>query len=220
MLKLPEMMRRFISGSVLALVVSVVVQAGPPQAGFFKNIDAGAMGGLSMSRMWGLEAKEKLWKPGGWIGAYILFPVADNLYLRPEVNFTMRGYRYSYANESDLQNDRSSAGLDLNYLDFPLLLQFAVPIDEKLIPEIFLGPVVSRNISAVARTRVGETVTSNEVDNIRKIDLGIVAGARIPYRGRFYINLRGGFGILSIIDVEHPPEKHNLWLSAGGEYCF
>jgi len=190
------------------------------QAGTSEKREAGIMGGMTVARLWGDHVTKESWKPGGWLGAYLLTPVADNLNFRPEINFSMRGYHYLYTNENDLQGDKSEAILRLNYLDFPLLFQFAITINESLVPDVVFGPYAAWNISAVSSNKVGDSEISDEVDSVRKYDLGIIAGGRLHYGGHFYINLRGGAGLIPIVDKSNPPRKYNLWITAGLQYRF
>lgn len=181
---------------------------------------SGIMGGMTIARLWGDHVTKESWNPGGWFGAYLFFPVAENLYFRPEINFSMRGYRYHYVNENDLQGDESEAILRLNYLDFPLLLQFAITVNESLVPDVVFGPYAAWNISAVASNKFGDSVISEDVSSVRKYDLGFIVGSRLHYAGHFYINLRGGAGLISIVDKPNPPRKYNLWIMAGLQYRF
>lgn len=206
--------------ALLILLAASGLRAGMLPHGFFREAELGVTGGLSMARMWGLEAKDRDWKAGGWGGVYAVLPVAENLSFRPEVNFTMKGYRYSFYEDEILPNHKIYASLDLNYLDFPLLLQFAIPVQDGLVPEFIFGPVLSLNLAGIARSRTGKVKTSYKADNIRKTDLGIIAGARIRYKGRLFVNVRAGAGFLSIIDVQLPPKRYNLWGMAGIEYSF
>jgi len=180
----------------------------------------GLMGGITVARLWGDHVTKESWNPGGWLGAYLLTPVADNLYFRPEINFNMRGYHYIYENENDRPGDKREAILRLNYLDFPLLFQFAVSINESLVPDIVFGPYIAWNISATSSNKVGGSEIIEDVDCVRKYDLGVIAGSRLHYAGHFYIDLRGGAGLLPIVDKSNPPRKYNLWILAGLEYRF
>ncbi len=173
-----------------------------------------------MARLWGDHVTKESWSPGGWLGGYLLYPFAENLHFRPEINLCMRGYRYLYTNENDLQGDKSEAILRLNYLDFPLLFQFAITINESLMPDVVFGPYAAWNLSAVARNKIGGSVVSNDVESIRKYDVGFIAGSRLRYTGHFYINLRAGAGLLPIVNKSNPSRKYNLWVLAGIQYRF
>ncbi|MBN2601641.1 MAG: PorT family protein [Candidatus Marinimicrobia bacterium] len=181
---------------------------------------SGIMGGMTITRLWGDHVTNESWNSGGWLGTYLLSPVADNLFFRPEINFNMRGYHYIYEDENDRPGDKREATLRLNYLDFPLLFQFAVSVNETLVPDMVIGPYVAWNISATSSNKVGDTEIVEDVDSVRKYDLGIIAGSRIHYAGHFHINLRSGAGLLPIVDKSNPPRKYNLWILVGLEYRF
>ncbi|MDO9549023.1 MAG: porin family protein [Candidatus Marinimicrobia bacterium] len=204
---------------ILALIMIFGMSA-QTQAGISEKRECGIMGGMTAARLWGDHVTKESWSPGGWFGTYLLIPVADNLNFRPEINFNMRGYRYLYTNENDLQGDKSEAILRLNYLDFPLLFQFAITINESLVPDVVFGPYTAWNISATARNKFGDSEISDDIDSVRKYDLGVIAGGRLHYSGHFYIDLRGGAGLLPIVDKSNPPRKYNLWILAGLQYRF
>jgi hypothetical protein len=182
------------------------------------SMEKGLMGGVSAAKLWGLEANTPLWKPGFWAGIYCVVPIAKNLNLRPEFNFSMKGYRYSYVIDGASQNNRSYASLRLNYLDIPVLFQFSVTVSENLTIDVFIGPCTSVNLKATVSNKIGDEVVDNVATTVRKLDLGAIAGLRVPVTSRLYFNLRGGCGLLPIIDVKYPPQKYNLW-SCGGIEC-
>jgi len=204
--------------SVCIILLYLVLKM--PTLANVKIEQSGIMSGITVARLWGDHVTKESWNPGGWLGAYLLTPVSDNLYFRPEINFNMRGYHYIYENENDRPGDKREAILRLNYLDFPLLFQFAVSVNESLVPDIVFGPYIAWNISATSSNKVGDTEIVEDVDSVRKYDLGVIAGSRLYYSGHFYINLRGGAGLLPIVDKSNPPRKYNLWVLAGLEYRF
>ena len=73
------------------------------------SLEKGFMGGVTAAKLWGLEANAPLWKPGFWAGIYCIIPIANNLNLRPEFDFSMRGYRYSYVVSGASQDHRRYA---------------------------------------------------------------------------------------------------------------
>ncbi|MBU1064164.1 PorT family protein [bacterium] len=212
-----DLRRLFWKILVLLMIFGMLAQT---PAGISEKRECGLMGGMTAARLWGDHVTKESWNPGGWLGAYLLTPVANNLYFRPEISFNMRGYRYLYANENDLQGDKSEAILRLNYLDFPLLFQFAISINESLVPDVVFGPYAAWNISATARNKIGNSEFIAELESVRKYDLGFIVGSRLHYSGHFYINLRGGAGLLPIVDKSNPPRKYNLWILAGLQYRF
>ena len=187
------------------------------EANSFLSLENGFMAGVTAAKLWGLEANTPLWKPGFWAGIYCIVPIANNLSLRPEFDFSMKGYRYSFVVSGGSQDYRRYASLKLNYLDIPVLIQFSVMISEQLTPDFFIGPYVSINLKAAASSKVGDEVVDNVVNTVRRFDAGAIAGFRTPVSHRLYFDLRGGGGFLTIIRVKHPPEKYNLWLGGGIE---
>ena len=99
----------------LSIGIIFLIAVNTPAYGM-KIVQSGVMGGVTVARLWGLQVSQESWNVGAWAGVYLLVPVADNFYFRPEVNFSMRGYRYLYENENDLQGDKSEAILRLNYI--------------------------------------------------------------------------------------------------------
>ena len=191
-----------------------------PLAARVKITQSGIMGGVTLAELWGAYVTKESWNIGGWAGAYVLIPVADNFHFRPEINYNMRGYHYFYDNINNPMGEKNEAMLRLNYVDFPMLFQFAVTVNESLAPDVVFGPYVGWNVSSQSKIIIGELEHSEVENNIRKYDLGVIAGSRLLYAGHFYINLRGGAGLISIVDKTNPPRKYNLWVLAGLEYRF
>ncbi len=184
------------------------------------EIKFGIAGGVVMSQLWGIQASSDSWKPGVWLGGFCLMPIAENFLFRPEINFNMRGYRHLYENESDPNGAENKAILDLHYIDFPMLFQFSIEVNETLTPDVVFGPYLGLNTAAYSKNKIGDSAVTEELESIRKFDLGVIAGGRLHYAGNFYLNLRGGAGIIPIINKKNPPKKYNLWIIAGVQYCF
>ncbi|HDP69000.1 MAG TPA: PorT family protein [Candidatus Marinimicrobia bacterium] len=214
------MQGRQIAHSIFIKIIILWVLCGTTGQSKIAMVQKGALGGMTAARLWGAHVTKESWRMGGWLGVYILTPVADNLYFRPELSLCMRGYRLLYENPSDLQDDLSEAILELTYLDLPLLFQSSIPVDKDLNTDIFFGAYLSWNISATAANKFGDSKIEDEVNSIRKYDLGFIAGSQLQVSEHCYAQLRGCAGILPVSDTTNPSRKYNLWIAAGLQYRF
>lgn len=201
-------------------IILLCMLSGPTATGQLHMVQKGLVGGMTVARLWGAHVTKESWRLGSWLGIYTLIPMAENLNFRPEITICMRGYRLLYENPADLQDDKSEALLELTYLDLPLLFQSAIPIDQELFTDLFFGSYISWNIAATAANKFGDSKIEDEVNSVRKYDLGFLVGGQLQVSEHFYAQLRGCAGILPVSDTSNPSHKFNLWIAGGLQYGF
>jgi hypothetical protein len=151
-----------------------------------KKIGFGVQAGWSMSRISGDTFDGK----AGFIGgAHVVFPVAGNFYVQPEVNFQQLGGKYrseAFAIGDILYRD---AELKTSYVNVPVLMKYRFePIDL----DVFIGPQVGLKLSAKNKVGDGETF---DAYNVKDTDIAGVYGLeyclRLPdSRANLVLNAR------------------------------
>lgn len=121
---------------------------------------------------------------------YQLAPGRGIFALQPELLYAPKGG--SYENESlNIREDYR-----LEYLELPVLLKFAIPIDETIYPNIFFGPQVGFRLSETydVSTTSGSGLTISRNPDTRGVDYGGVFGGGVDFRlDGFWIGLGGRY---------------------------
>lgn len=154
-------------------------------------------------------------KVGFHIGAYGQFNLSEKISILPEFNFTQRGTKIDYPSPS------SDVGINLNYLEFPIIISYA--IRKKF--AIDLGPSFSYKLSAIAKGN-GSSNNVNDLYN-KDFDYGIASGLRFNLTDKFSIIGRYYFGLGTVdrvvyVDVNNSNRTdikfHNRTIQVGLGY--
>jgi hypothetical protein len=142
----------------------------------------GAYVGYSRTDLKGADAQDAEARQGALTGVYLHFPLSRVFAIRPELTFALKG-------GSTSTDDGSVFDIELAYLEFPVLAQFAVPTG-RFRPVLFAGPAPALRIGCdfllftpqgpgdpVLQNRV--TCGRDEVAVVRTLDLGFVVGGGI-----------------------------------------
>lgn len=101
-------------------------------------------GGLAQLRgeedVFGDDATD--WKTGFTAGAFVRFPLTERFSVQPELLFKQEGGSISESFVEDGQDVRVDMGLNVSYLEIPVLLAYEVPLQSRLRPSVYAGPYV------------------------------------------------------------------------------
>jgi hypothetical protein len=170
---------------VLALL-GVPTVASPQEVGF------GVKGGLNLASMHfdPDPIADFGFRPGLVLGGFVSWPMSSRLAIQPEGLFSQKG-----ANGSDEGVD---GWIHLDYLEVPVLVQYALSESSSRTFNVFGGPSLGFNIKAKAGADVGdESVDEDISEDIEKFDFGVVFGAGVNF-GRFTVDGRYTFGLSNI----------------------
>jgi outer membrane protein with beta-barrel domain len=141
----------------------------------------GAYVGYSRTDLKGAGAQEAEARQGALTGVYLHFPLSRAFAIRPELTFALKG-------GSITTDDGSVRDIELAYLEFPVLAQFAVPTG-RFRPVLFAGPAPALRIGCDLLLFIpqgpGDPVlqerrTCGRDDvAVRTLDLGFVVGGGI-----------------------------------------
>lgn len=140
----------------------------------------GVMGGASSTTIGGKDAEDTDRRTGLLAGVYLVKPIAGSLSLRPELLFSQKGVKTTFA-EDELQGD---VDLKLSYIDVPVLLQLEPSTQGAARPHVYAGPSFGFKTNCELEASSGEESGSIDCDDgfdLKSFDLGGVIGAGIGF---------------------------------------
>lgn len=141
-------------------------------------------------------------------GGFAVLPVGGPLAVQIEALYSQKGSKLS------LEGTEIEAALELNYLDFPLLARFQVPGSGTTRFHAFVGPSLGYRISARSKLTdytfdFAEGSSENIEDDVKRFDLGLVAGAGADIGRRFVVDARYSWGLGSL-SKDDPDENFTI----------
>jgi hypothetical protein len=132
--------------------------------------------------------------PGG--GGFVALPVAGPLALQIEALFTPKGAKLP-------EESGASATFLLDYLEFPLLGRITVFHSSSRAFHVFGGPSAAIRVNAklkIAQSGGGFTsgVSEDISSQVKRFDLGLIAGAGVNAGRHLVIDARYGWGLSDI----------------------
>jgi len=185
----------------LAAVLFVVLGAASPSA---EGVVTGLKAGLSIAKITGSDAGDADWRTAGALGAFLTYRVNDIFAVQPELLYAMKGAETEGVEDFGDGLEPYKATMKLDYIEIPLLAVVSVPTQVRVKPFVYAGPALAFNISSSGEVRVRSVSFERDVEGIKSVDLGIVAGAGFEYRfesGSILFDARYDAGIVSIDDT-------------------
>jgi hypothetical protein len=186
------------------LVMTVLVA---PAAAAAQEVGFGVKGGINLATFDFDEdpGGDLGLKPGVALGAFVRLPVGERLAIQPEGFFSQKG--------TDVSNAGVDAWVRLDYLEVPVLVQYAIAKSSTRAFNVFGGPSVAFNLRAESGAEVGgETVDTDIDEDIEDFDFGIVVGAGVDF-GRLTLDGRYTFGVSNISTDSGDPKARNRTLA-------
>ncbi len=186
---------------ILMLVMTLPSAFAQPKAyGSFK-------GGLNLADLWGEESENLDTKKAFAFGGSIAFVVSKQVYIQPEILYTMKGAKA----EEEEMGAKAEFDVRLAYLEIPVLVKLMVPTQGNVAPHFFAGPAIAFCLSAETNVRVkyhGAVLEDETVDiqnDVQDIDFGLVFGGGVDFAvdpGKITTEFRYTHGAMSIFEDE------------------
>jgi hypothetical protein len=159
----------------------VCLIAGPRPGEAQEGPAVGAQVGYSRADLIGEASDLVEGRQGAITGVYLHLPVNRMLSLRPEVLFSLKGGRTLVLITGTATE--ALADIELAYLEVPLLARWTLPRG-RYRPAVFGGPSAALRIGCdilfiVATDSTRRTCGEDDVGDVRRFDLGWIAGAAI-----------------------------------------
>jgi hypothetical protein len=137
---------------------------------------------------------------GFQIGVFNTFDISTHFKFQPEIYYSIRG---GDASETFLF-ERIKFKVRINYLEFPLLLKYEIPLKGRFIPELFLGPYAALKLSAKKHKEISGKKETTDLENVKTFDYGVVFGGGIEVNigsGQLILEIRSSYGLNNIMTM-------------------
>lgn len=128
-------------------------------------------------------------KFGFMVGVSAEMPVSSSLSVQPELLYAQKG-----GTEDDVD-------VNLNYLELPVLVKYALPVGGRFVPSLYAGPYAGYSLTREIEIDGGGSESAD--DFIKRFDYGAVFGVDLGYRfaGRAAtVGLRYDLGLANVFD--------------------
>jgi hypothetical protein len=150
-------------------------------------------------------------KVGALFGGFVTVPFWNRLSVQPELQFVMKGVKLNEAGGGTLT-------ASLRYLEFPVLLRYAVPVGEHT-GYVLFGPTFGVKASTSAHLDSPSQTADVNIDSaIRTFDGGLAFAGGVDYQ-RYFFELRYTQGLNDVAAEVFPHadsvKNRNIAISAG-----
>lgn len=150
----------------------------------------GIKGGANLSNLYtdDVDDNNVLW--GFNAGLYAAFPIADNIFIQPEILYTTKGAELEY----------KSVGLEgtgkfkLNYIEVPLLVRFNVTPNFNIHAGGYASYLVNAKVTGKGDLEFDEEL---DADDLERFDAGLSAGVGIDFNP-ISVGIRYNYGLTTI----------------------
>jgi len=134
------------------------------------------------------------------IGVFRTFDISEHIKFQPEIDYSIRGGDASEA----FIFEKIKFKVIINYLEFPLLLKYEIPLKGRLRPNLFLGPYAALKLSAKKTNEIGGRKEITDLENVKSFDYGFIFGGGIEVNvgsGQLILELRSSYGLKNIMTM-------------------
>lgn len=162
------------------------------------------------------------------VGGYFGFGLSDRLGLQLEVVYGGRGSEAMTFGTEVADGTAVTAGLDMSYLDVPVLLRAGFP-GRRVLPSVFVGPYFGFMLSCELTPEGGETRDCDGEESLtarftpRSTDIGLVVGGAVDFllgESSVFIDARYTTGLLSIEAGDDAMDARHTGLAVSGGFAF
>lgn len=197
---------------LLAGTTTVFAQAQPIRSQWWTGIGvhAGGVASLLRGEDVGITDDTTDRSLGVTVGLYWAFPLGAGFALRPEVMYAQKGGELSFDETVNGSTVDSELVFDLDYVEVPLVLSYAIPTQSRYVPMLYAGPYVGLATRREATFEVDEGSVSVDADDVfRQFDYGAAFGADLGVRLKKRMATVGVRYELGIADIAEDDEAVN-----------
>jgi hypothetical protein len=209
----------------VAAVVAGVLMVGLPSAGALAQgishrPSVGVMAGVNLASISGEDISGIDNRTGFLAGVFLTFHVTNTFAIQPEAIYSQKG-------ASDNSDPDFKATFKMDYVDFPVLLRFDIPVAGPIRPFFVAGPAFGVQVKcAIAAEGSGVSASadcdlvdeSSEIQFRKKsFDLSGVAGAGLDFKlggTTLMVGARYEHGLTDV--VQDGSIKNRTWSVVGG----
>ena len=163
-----------------------------PAAAAAQEVGYGVKGGLNLATLsFDPDAGADFgFRPGVVLGGFVSIPMGPRLTIQPEGLFSQKG--------GNASEEGVDAWIRFDYLEVPVLVQYAVTSSSTNTFNVFAGPSLAFKLKARSGAEFGDDSFDEDIsEETETFDFGIVFGAGVNF-GRFSVDGRYTFGLSNI----------------------
>lgn len=154
----------------------------------FAQVNFGIKGGMNLATVRYINADNSKARLGFNIGALAEIPVQENLFVRPELLYSSKGFGYSATQNS------MEGSLRLNYINVPVLFGYRPSGNTA----IMAGPEIGFLQKAVSRS---QGITTDMTSFYRHFDAGFDLGFAYEFNKLIGMEARYNYGFKDLVNV-------------------
>jgi hypothetical protein len=152
----------------------------------------GIKGGVNMSSLYSdsddIDDENALW--GFNAGVFAAFPIADNIFIQPEILYTTKGAELDY----NVAGFEGTNKFKLNYIEVPLLVRFNLTENFNIHVGGYASYLVNAKLSGEGDVEFDDEL---DADDFERFDAGLSAGVGVDFNP-ISIGLRYNYGLTTI----------------------
>lgn len=171
-------MRKYFFVAALLILCNIISRA--------QEVDFGVKTGININTVKYRQSAGEMASVGYYAGLMAQIPISDQLFIRPEVQYSLKGFRYPAVGAAGSGNVR------FHYIAVPLLAGF--PIGDKF--AALIGPEIGFLTSAKSKFASGTIDVGN---NYQKFDWGLDLGGQYKVTPELGVAVRYNYGFRTLI---------------------
>lgn len=162
----------------------------------------GIKAGVNWTGLGGGDVRDTNWKMGFSLGGFLIYRINDLISIQPEILVTQK----KATSTKDVEGGTWTYKVDVWYLEIPVLVKVAIPIESRIKPSVFGGPAVALKLSGKGESEFTKGVKKKDrvVGGLESYDFGIILGAGAEFtlgffpKGKFSADIRYNLGLTEI----------------------
>ena len=155
----------------------------------FRHFLGYEMDWLTMGNLWSFQ-----------IGVFRTFDISGHFKFQPEIYYSNRGGDASEA----FTFEKIKFKVIINYLEFPLLLKYEIPLKGRFRFNLLVGPYAALKLSAKKCSEIWGRKEVADLENVKSFDYGVIFGGGIEVSmgsGQLILELRSSYGLKNIMTM-------------------
>lgn len=177
-----------------------------------QRFSAGPRLGVNLSKYVGDNIVSNTSIAGLAAGGFVMYSSLNHFGISADVLYSQKGAKYENLNVGDVTQR-------VNYLEIPIALRYFLTRSGDFRPNLFVGPALGLTLNANQKVE-GSDVKTDITDGIKPVDLGLMAGFQLNFKGlgprqRFLIDGRYTYGLSSFDAVSGNAHNSVFTLALG-----
>jgi opacity protein-like surface antigen len=160
-------------------------------------------------------------------GAFVGFQIAPNFIIQTEFLYSQKGAKYDTTLTLEGITGDVEIMLKFDYIEIPVLLKYAIPLQGNVRPTLFCGPALAIKSASklkITASAMGQSASETiDIEEVKSTDFGLVFGGGIDIaagRGKIVLDGRYTLGLSTVDDSPLNDDIKNRAFSVTAGYAF